>query len=70
MTTCFTTIKNEKTGTYKKRYSTSKDKEATTSWGQTPETGGTKILQPVGPQTQHLTQNETAEEYVPDEGTR
>ena len=37
---------------------------------QTPEARGTTILQSMGPQTQEVRQNEMAEEYVLDEGTR
>ena len=43
---------------------------ASSTRGQTPEARGTIILQPVGLQTQKDRQNETAEEYVPGEGTR
>ena len=55
----------------KKRSSTSKDKEeAMTRWGQTPEARGNMMLKPVRLQTQKVGQNETAEEYVSDEGTK
>ena len=39
-------------------------RQASHTRGQTPEVRGTTILQPVGPQTQKVRQNEMAEEYV------